>query len=88
MIFNIAGTIDLFSDLKNLKTSKGIKIYFHSWEERTTISITAKFGGEILQSMDIMAMQSLHISYIIVLAPANQHPFQAEVGIDSISALE
>ena len=59
--------IDKFSDLKNLKTSKETKIHFHSWKESTKISITAMFGGEILQSMDIMAMQSLYTFHILLV---------------------
>ena len=35
-----------------------------------------------------MARQSLLFSYIIVLAHANQHLFQAEMGTESTSALE
>ncbi len=31
-----------------------------------------------------MAMQSLLISYITVLAQVNQHPFQAEMGVQSL----
>ncbi len=77
--------IDKFSDLKNLNISKETKIYHHSWKQRAKISITAKFEEEILQNGNIMAMQSLLISYIIVWHKLlNRYPFQAEMGVQSL----
>ena len=40
--------IDQFSDLKNCNVGEETKIYVHSWKERSKISKTAKFHGEIL----------------------------------------
>ena len=37
-----------FSDLKRFEKSKQTKNHRHSWGQRVKISITAKFGGEIL----------------------------------------
>ena len=45
--FSIAA-IDKFSDLKNLNIGEETKIKVHSWKERSKISITSKFHGEIL----------------------------------------
>ena len=40
--------IDKFSDLKNFDIGEETKVYVNSLIERSKISITAKFHGEIL----------------------------------------
>ena len=42
----------LFSDCKDLNTSEETKIHLLSWKESTKISMTAKFGGEIVEKLE------------------------------------
>ena len=60
----------------NFDFCKKNEIYRHSWKEHLQISKTAKFGFDIFQNNENIALRSLQIYYTFILREEKRYHFR------------